>query len=255
LATSRSRSGLTGPAALRAASQVFVPDLDSLEVSASDAHHLSRVLRLRGGEAVIAGDGSGSWRLCSYIGEVSDPSLLLEANGPLVTEPRPDPELCVGFVPVKGERPEWVVQKLTEVGVDRIVLLSSARAVVRWDMTRTKRVLERFRAVAREAASQSRRVWIPEVDGVLSLDELADGVGPGRLALAEPGGGPLGGDLTSVAVGPEGGWTDEELEGRPLVGLGRGILRAETAAIAVGLRLTMSRDHNGDGAACKYHAE
>jgi 16S rRNA (uracil1498-N3)-methyltransferase len=255
LTTSRSRSELAGPAALRTASQVFVSDLDSLGVSASDAHHLSRVLRLRDGEAVIAGDGSGSWRLCRYVGEVSDSSRLLEANGPIVDEPRSDPEVCVGFVPVKGERPEWVVQKLTEVGVDRIVLLSSARAVVRWDTTRTKHVFERLRAVAREAAAQSRRAWIPELDGVLSLDELADGVEPGRLALAEPGGGPLEDDLTSVAVGPEGGWTEEELAGRALVGLGKGILRAETAAIAVGLRLTMSRDHNGDGTACKYHAE
>jgi 16S rRNA (uracil1498-N3)-methyltransferase len=240
---------------VKAAAQVFVRDLESLEVSAPDAHHLSRVLRLRRGEALIAGDGSGSWRLCRYTTEGSSSTRFIEADGPIQSEPKADPQTCVGFVPVKGERPEWIVQKLTELGVDRIVLLSSARGVVRWDTTRTERMIERLRAVGREAASQSRRAWLPVVEGVSSLDDLARSAGPGRLALAEPGGGSLGAEVTALAVGPEGGWTDEELAGRPLVGLATGILRAETAAIAVGLRLTMSRDQHGDASACNHHAE
>ena len=67
------------------------------------------------------------------------------------------PELTVVFAPVKGERPEWVVQKLTELGIDRIVPLRSERSVVRWTGQRGQATVERLRRVAREAAAQCRR--------------------------------------------------------------------------------------------------
>ena len=156
----------------------------------------------------------------------------------------PTPALTIGFVPVKGDRPEWVVQKLTEAGVDRIAVLRSARAVVRWEGDRGARSIERLRRVAREAAAQSRRPWLPEVVGVLELAELADVVAPAPLALAHPGGDPPSVTMPAMAVGPEGGWDDSELApgGYPVVGLGPGILRAETAAMASGLLLCALRN-------------
>lgn len=226
--------------------QVFVDDLEGLDLTPEDAHHLQRVLRARPGETVIAADGRGRFRTCTYRGGTAP----LEADGPVRTCERPGPLVTVGFVATKGERPEWVVQKLTEVGVDRIAVLRSRRSVVRWDDDRAARAVERLQRVSREAAAQSRRPWLAEVVGVLSVAELAaltgapDEVGHGGhggLALAQPGGAPPTLARASVAVGPEGGWDHDELAGFPQVGLGELVLRAETAAVGAGLLLCALR--------------
>lgn len=234
---------------------VYVADLDRPTPGPDDLHHLTRVLRLRPGEPVVAGDGRGSWRLCRYRGTrgLSSPgpegdrgrgTEVLEIDGPVTVVPRLEPTVTIGFVPAKGERPEWVVQKLTEAGVDRIAVLRSARAVVRWEGDRADRAVDRLHRVAQEAAAQSRAPWLPEVVGVLDLTGLAQVVAPIPLALAHPGGDPPSVTMPAMAVGPEGGWDDSELTpgGYPVVGLGPGILRAETAAVASGLLLCALRN-------------
>jgi 16S rRNA (uracil1498-N3)-methyltransferase len=228
------------PAVIGAVAQVFVFDLDALDVAPEDGHHLAQVLRLRPGETVVASDGVGRWRACVFTGGAGPGTAgarMLEPVGPVVTTARDAPVVTIAFVPVKGERPEWVVQKLTEAGVDRIVVLESRRAVVRWEGERRGRAVERLRRVAREAAAQSRRPWLPELMGVTGLDDLSGQLAPVPLALAQFGGAPPSLDVPAVAVGPEGGWEPSEAEGRLLVGLGPGILRAETAAVAAGLLL------------------
>jgi len=241
-----------------AAALVYVDDLDSLELDPEDAHHLGHVLRLRVGERVIVSDGRGRWRACRYTRASTGPTLgaatgatprgaprssVLEPDGAVAEYPRPVPAVTIGFVATKGDRPEWAVQKLTEAGVDHIVVLRSARSVVRWDKERQVKAIDRLRRVAREAAGQSRRCWLPEVTGVLGLDELAGVVAPGPLALADPGGGPPNLRAPAVAIGPEGGWDrGERASGRPLVGLGPRRLRTETAAVAAGLLLCGLRD-------------
>jgi 16S rRNA (uracil1498-N3)-methyltransferase len=140
----------------------------------------------------------------------------------------------VAFAPTKGDRPEWVTQKLTELGVDRIVPIHANRSVVRWEGERGARSVERLRRVAREAAAQCRRTWLPEVSGVTPLPGLASLSG-GTLRLAQPGGGPPSLAHPVVAVGPEGGWDEGELARFGTgVGLGATVLRAETAAVVVG---------------------
>ena len=118
-----------------AAAQVLVDDPADPAVGADDRHHLARVLRLRAGEPVVATDGRGHWSLCRYRGDEVGRELgaILEPDGPVTFEPAPSPGLTVAFAPAKGDRPEWVVQKLTELGIDRIVPLAAARSVVRWD--------------------------------------------------------------------------------------------------------------------------
>jgi 16S rRNA (uracil1498-N3)-methyltransferase len=232
---------LGGPAAAGAVAQVFVDDLDAPRPAPDDAHHLARVLRLRAGELVVAGDGRGRWRTTVFTGDAG----VLAVHGPVVTEPPPPRPVVVGFVPVKGERPEWVVQKLTEVGVDRIVVMRSVRAVVRWEGERAERAVERLRRIAREASSQSRRARVPEVSGILGPSELAAELAPTGLSLADPGGGPVGlaAGALALAVGPEGGWDPSELAfATERVGLGPGILRAETAAVGAGILLCAVRD-------------
>ena len=233
------------PADLGAAAQVFVPDLDALTMEPDDERHLEHVLRLRPGELVVAADGAGRWRASRFTGPAppgATRSARLEPDGPVMTSTRLEPGVTVAFVPVKGDRPEWVVQKLTEAGVDRIVVLGSVRAVVRWEGERHTKAIERLRRVARQAAAQSRRPWLAEVDGVSDLDRLADQVAPLPLALAHFGGDPPSLRAPVVAVGPEGGWDpSESASGRLLVGLGPTVLRAETAAVSAGLLLCALR--------------
>ncbi len=181
-------------------------------------------MRLRPGDEVTVSDGRGGWRLCRF-------GPALEAAGPVVRDPRPAPEITVAFAVVKGERPEWAVQKLTELGVDRIVPFASTRSVVRWDGDRATRQADRLRRVAREAAMQSRRRWLPEVEDVVEFAEVAGRAG---AVLADPHGEHPWVPDGPVLVGPEGGWSPEELDvGLPRMVVGRHVLRAETAAVTV----------------------
>jgi len=139
---------------------------------------------------------------------------------------------------VKGERPELVVQKLTELGVDRILPLAAARSVVRWDPARAARGVARLRQVAREAAMQARRTRLPEVADVATVVAAARAAGSGGALCDQGGATPLGLARPSLLIGPEGGWDPDELRcGLPTVGLGPTTLRSETAAIAAAVLL------------------
>ncbi|HLJ06982.1 MAG TPA: RsmE family RNA methyltransferase [Acidimicrobiia bacterium] len=217
--------------------QVFVDDPAAPELDDEDAHHLLRVLRLRPGEIVIASDGRGSSARCRFTGA----GALLEPEGAPEYVERPAPALTVAFAPVKGDRPEWVVQKLTELGVDRIMPITTERSVVRWPRERGARAADRLRKVAREAAAQSRRAWLPEVGVPRPLSALVAEADE-QVALAEHDGGPPTLRCPSVAVGPEGGWSEAERSlGLPAVRLGDATLRAETAAVAAGVVLSALR--------------
>jgi 16S rRNA (uracil1498-N3)-methyltransferase len=228
----RSRSGEITPVTARA--HVFVEDLDAPLLAAGDEHHFRRVLRLAPGSVVTSGDGGGRWRPC----RLAD-GPVLEVAGAIVRDPRPEPPITVAFAPVKGERPELVVQKLTELGVDRIVPFVAERSVVRWDPARADRHVERWRMIARQAAMQCRRTTLPQVAPVAPFRSVATLPG---AALADASGAPPTLDRPVVLIGPEGGWTPEERgEGLPIVRLAAHVLRAETAAITAGAILTALR--------------
>ncbi len=170
------------------------------------------------------------------------PSLL--PDGDVVVEARPSPAITVGFALTKGDRPELVVQKLTELGVDVIVPFVANRTVVRWDDVKAARNAARGRTIAREAAAQCHRAWLPEVREPVPFAVAASGPG---VALAHPDGGPPSLDHPTVLVGPEGGWSIEEESAVPgRIGLGPHVLRAETAAVAAGALLAALRG-NGRG--------
>jgi 16S rRNA (uracil1498-N3)-methyltransferase len=221
-------------AARRAAAHVIVGELEAPVVDDADRHHLGSVLRLRPGQEVSVTDGRGGWRPCRV-----GPGGGLIPEGDVVRTKRPQPPVTVGFAPIKGDRPEWAVQKLTELGVDRIVVLVADRSVVRWEGERGTRHLDRLRAVAHQAAMQSRQMWLPEVIGFEAARTWA--ARPG-VAMAEPGGAPPNLNHPTVLVGPEGGWTAAEMgAARSTVDLGPGVLRTESAAVAAGVLLTALR--------------
>lgn len=204
----------------------FVSDLERPSLDESDRHHLERVLRLRPGDPLTVSDGLGRWRECRFGAD-------LEVAGEVQIERRLDPPLTIAFAPVKGDRPEWVVQKLTELGVDRVVVLDAERSVIRWNPERASRQLERLGKVAREAAMQCRRCHLPAVEGLVTVAEAAGWPG---VVRADAGGGPPSLDHRVVLIGPEGGWTARERDLAPsAVGLGDHVLRAETAALAAGV--------------------
>lgn len=210
----------------RAAAHVFVADLERPQLDEGDRHHLTQVLRLRPGELVTAADGAGRWCSCHVVAGGR-----LERSGDVVVTSAPHPELTVAIALTKGNRPELAVQKLTELGIDRVVPFLAARSVVRWDGERADRHLRRLRRVAREAAMQCRRAYLPEVTDLADFDAAAGRPG---AALACRGGQPPTLERPTVLVGPEGGWSDEEqARGLPEVAIGPQVLRAETAAIAV----------------------
>jgi 16S rRNA (uracil1498-N3)-methyltransferase len=205
---------------------------DEVVVTDDDHHHLSRVRRLRPGDPVAVTDGRGAWRPGRF-------GRTVEPTGPVVQLARPTPTLAVGFALVKGERPELVCQKLTELGVDRIMPFVGERSVVRWDADRADRHTGRLRRVVREAVMQCRRVWLPTVGDPVPFAALATEAGAVR---ADPGGGPPTLERPVVLVGPEGGWSAAERAALPAaVTLGDGVLRAETAAIAAGAVLAALR--------------
>jgi 16S rRNA (uracil1498-N3)-methyltransferase len=149
------------------------------------------------------------------------------------------PRLAVGFALVKGDKPELIVQKLTELGIDRIVPFRAERSVVRWDDARADKAVARLRLVARAAAMQCHRPDLPTVAEVSRLADLTGGAG---VALADRAGEPPSLEHPTLLVGPEGGWSAAELAlPVPRVRLGGHVLRAETAAVAAGVVLTALR--------------
>lgn len=215
------------------AAHVFVEDLGTCALEGDDLHHLGRVLRLREGERVTCSDGHGQWRPCAWTGDRVEP------QGDVRREPGPPFRISVAVSPLKGDRTDLVVEKLVEIGADRIIVLApTARAVIRWSPDKADQVLGRYRRVARAAAMQSRRVLLPEIVGPTAVVDL---VGSGT-GFAEPGGTHPPESVTTLVIGPEGGFSPEELASAPmLVDLGETVLRAETAAIVGAARMVAHR--------------
>ncbi len=256
------------PHSATARAQVFVDDLEALDdngalaLDADEARHLARVLRLRDGELVRASDGAGRWRPCAFRPVRSAVSHLEPLAEP-IEEPAPSVGVTIGFASLGSDANAAVVAKLTELGVDRIVLLATERVVSSARLEPAR--VQRLRRVARAAAMQCRRVWLPAVEGPVGLADFLDsgvraapagadlagvasggaaptGAPPAGVALADPGGEPPDLAVPAIAVGPEGGWSAREREAATrIVGLGTEVLRAETAAVVAGALLTALR--------------
>jgi len=239
------------PADVAASAHLFVDPAaglaDTVDVGGENGHHLARVLRLRVGEIVTAADGSGGWRPYRVAAVGADLMVRLDATAGPEREPVLIPALAVAFALTKGDKPELVVQKLTELGVDRIVPVVAERSVARLDPARAGTALERWRRIALEAARQCRRARLPVVEELRPLPELA---GHPAVVVAERGGeaaaalGPPPGGELLVVVGPEGGLTGAEVEKLApwaRLGLGPYVLRAETAALASAAVLAAGR--------------
>lgn len=227
-----------------------VPDVGAAAVVEGDeGFHAATVRRIRPGETLVLADGAGTVADC--VVEAADKrTLTTRVLQRRTVEPARPAVTVVQAIP-KSDRSELAIELATEAGADEFVAWQAARCQVRWDGDRAEKGLRRWRAVARSAARQSRRPYIPAVSGPMSTTSLADYLtericgGALALVLHESADRPLAqcpvaeAESIVLLVGPEGGVSDEEIAalrraGAEPVRLGPTVLRTSTAA-AVGL--------------------
>jgi 16S rRNA (uracil1498-N3)-methyltransferase len=217
-----------------------------ISVTDEDVRHISAVLRMKTGDALILCDGQGAEYQVT-IAEISKSEIKTD----IVTQTRREitaPRLTLGQGLPKSDKMDWIAQKATELGVSNIVPLVTERTIVK--IRDEEKRISRWQKICREAAMQSNRPDIPQVEQILSLRDFIFSLNPepGTLLLIpwEEGTQPLKEVLRQapdaqhiiVLIGPEGGFSSAEAsmareKGFHAVSLGPNILRTETAAIAV----------------------
>jgi 16S rRNA (uracil1498-N3)-methyltransferase len=215
---------------------------EAAELHGEEARHLTRVLRAEAGQRYEITDSRNAW-----LAEIT------EAQGDRVVfrliETVPSPEIPVqvtlAAALIKFDRLEWMIEKLTELGVERVLPFEAGRSEKGLAAAAGKRV-ERWRRIAKESGQQSRRLRAPEILPPANFKAVLAEPADYRYLLDEAGTAPLARLLPAyrtrsasvgLLAGPEGGWTEQEREsavaaGWQPVSLGPQILRAETAAIA-----------------------
>jgi 16S rRNA (uracil1498-N3)-methyltransferase len=219
------------------------------ELRGDEARHLTRVLRVEPGQRYEISDNQQAW--LAEIAEARGERVVFHAIELLASVPLPVAvTVCAGLI--KFDRFEWAIEKATELGVERIVPVETARSEKGLFAAARKRA-ERWQRIARESSQQSRRVSAPEIAPAVRLEQCFSEPVDFRYFLDEAGGIPLlqalpaeRGQSARVALlaGPEGGWTDAEREaavrsGWQAASLSPLVLRAETA-ITAGVALLMN---------------
>ena len=219
-----------------------------------DARHLAGALRVTVGEAVTLCDGAGTDYACTVTAvEREQVSLAVEAATPTVAEPTLAVTLYMGLP--KGDKMEFIIQKAVELGVTAIVPVVTARSIVRLDEKDAAKKQQRWQKIADEAAGQSGRGILPQVETPISWKQALPRLAAENTLLCYEGGGqPIGRLVTpadtalSLVVGPEGGFDPAEVEavtagGGRIATLGKRILRCETAPVAA-LAVLMEKSGN-----------
>jgi len=224
-------------------------DGDSVELPGEEARHLARVLRAAEGQLYEISDNQSAY--LARIEEVTGGRVRFRIVEPIESVPAPARvTLCASLV--KFDRFEWIVEKATELGVERIRPVAAARSDKGLFEASAKR-RERWTRIAREAGEQSRRTSLPEIPHAVRFDAVLETPADYRYFLEEGEAPPFldllparraATDFVALLTGPEGGWSGEERSlamaaGWQAVSLGPGVLRAETAATA-GLAITMA---------------
>lgn len=216
----------------------------------TETRHLRDVLRLREGTQIQIFDGEGK-EFLGTIKRISKSETLVEITkevAPSALESNLDLTLAVALL--KGEKFDLVVQKAVELGVSKLIPLDTKRADVK--LKESEKKLERWRKIALEAAKQSGRAKLMQIEKPSNFEEFVETTSGTRVLFAERNGASFAEIKTAqqiiAVVGAEGGWEDSEIEtarnnGFQIITLGGRILRAETAAIAITAFL---QNHFGD---------
>lgn len=212
------------------------PDGETAALSKEDSHHFIRVLRARPGDPVeIAWEGK-AWEGTL---ETLEPCVVRIGKEIPSNEPFLDSTLVQALA--KGDKMDWIIQKAVELGVSRIIPIRTRYADVKLDGARAEKKQVHWQRISEAAAKQSGRSRIPAVYPVLTLSEAIEEIGPVRLLVLHEKGVepflPKKHQPVALFVGPEGGFSDEEislLQGHKAIicRLGPRILRTETAGLA-----------------------
>ena len=212
------------------------------DLSGDDARHLTRVLRAEPGQRYEITDSQSAY-LAEIVEALGD-RVLFRILEPIETPPPPVRiTLCAALI--KFDRFEWVIEKATELGVDRVLPVETARCE-KGLLEASRKRTERWTRIARESSQQSRRVRAPEILPAVRFDRslateagyryfLEETTAPALLRILP--GSRSHADRLALLVGPEGGWLDAEREAAAAAhwqsaSLGPLVLRAETAATA-----------------------
>lgn len=221
-----------------------------IRICGSDVNHIKNVLRMKQGEEILISSGENLEYTC-YIQEMQEEEVtahimyVQEAGYEL-----PSRIFLFQGLP-KGDKMELIIQKAVELGVHQIVPVASRRSVVKLDKKKEEKKIVRWQAIAESAAKQSKRMYVPQVAGVMSFGEAVQYAGkldvvlmPYELAKGmketkEIIRGIQKGQSVGIFIGPEGGFEEEEvrqavsLAGARPITLGKRILRTETAGFTV----------------------
>lgn len=225
-----------------------------LVVEGTAANHITRVLRLRSGDALTIFDGTGG-EFGARIDDFRKESVIVSIQERRDVDRESPLSLTLAQGISRGERMDWIIQKATELGASRIVPVSTKRSVVRLDEKQAERKLQHWRAITVAACEQCGRNRVPELTAPVDFfDVLAPAPSGNTRLLLSPTGDLRIEDLeevgrgVTVLIGPEGGLDEVEHEealrkGFKAVRLGPRVLRTETAAIAA---LTIIQSYFGD---------
>lgn len=211
----------------------------TVTLAADEARHLREVLRLKPGDQVSVFDGAGK-EFRAHVAQARREFAELELDEEIEpARPESPLQITLAVALLKGEKFDLVVQKATELGVTKIVPLITRFADIKLrDNTDASKRVTRWQRIALEAAKQSGRAVVPQIERVSPFESVLSPSNPCLMFSEREGRGLTQIDTGRVTaiVGSEGGWSDEELEearaaGAQIVTLGGRILRAETAAI------------------------
>ena len=220
----------------------------SVELSGDEARHMTRVLRMKVGDRAVLFDGRGTEAIAEIeaLGRYSIRLRIVATR----TIPEPQPPVILATAVPKGDRFRWLVEKATELGVSQLIPVETARSVVEPGAGK----LDKMRHTVLAACKQSRRSRGMELAPMVSFAECCRRIADSFALIAHPTGESLRaisldanpGRPVVLMVGPEGGFTDEELTaavsaGARPVSLGSGILRIETAAVAMAAYALLAR--------------
>ena len=229
-------------------------------IEGEDVKHISKVLRCRVGDELEICDNDNNEYICE-ITSIDKSEVQLNIIDKVDIKRESDLKIKVYQGLPKGPKMEMILQKLTEVGVDEIILVQTKRTVVKVEDKKEDKKIERWERIIYEAAKQSKRGKIPKLRGILSFKEALSDMGKNDLNIA-----PYenertksikqaikGQDINNIGifVGPEGGFEDTEIKdiediGGQSVSLGPRILRTETASlVASSIVLYESSDLGG----------
>src|SRR5262245_4809168 len=181
-----------------------------------ELHHVRDVLRLAPGDVVEVFDGEGA----GYAGRLDarESGWVVESLEPVATRTESPLDLVLVLALVEADRFEWALEKATELGVREIVPLATRHSEIRIPPAKVAQRIERWRRIVREAAKQCRRDAVPRVEAPLAVEEYLAREAPEteRLLFSELAAEPWniglrGGRRVEVIIGPEGGWTAEEM--------------------------------------------